>query len=229
MIGRRYCEACESQVLGRWEECPLCRATLAPRTTPEAAVPEGPETYPAPPLRFDRRQLRRVLLVLSALAVAASFAAQLLVPDLMAPVRTVWLSVATLWLVVLAAAYRRRHFAGLVLWLVVLLSGATLAWDWVTEGPPWAMTWAVPAICTSANLALGLAGLVVRLDALEHISKAALVVLFGLVPGIFVIFGWVSIVTPALVCVGISILMLLAMLLFRRRVLWEALHRRLHV
>ncbi|GAB3821499.1 DUF6320 domain-containing protein [Tessaracoccus terricola] len=218
------CPTCAAEVLGRWRHCPLCGAALE-SSTPSAA----PETYPAPALRFDRRQLRRVLLALSAVAVAASFAAQLLVPDLMAPVRTVWLSVATLWLVVLAAAHRRRNFGGLVLWLVVLLSGSALAWELVTEGPPWAVTWAIPAVCTSANLALGIAGWVVRLDPLEHISKAALVFLFGLVPGVFVLLGWVSVMTPALVCVGISMGLLAAMLLFRRRVLWDALQRRLHI
>lgn len=219
------CGACGCEVLGGWLECPLCRAPLER----EEDRGDAPETYPAPQLRFDRRQLRRVLLVLSALAVAASFGAQLVVPDLMAPVRTVWLSVATLWLVVLAVAHRRRHFAGLVLWLVVLLSGAALAWELVTEGPRWAVTWAVPAICTSANLALGVAGWVVRLDPLEHISKGVLVTLLGLVPGVFVLLGWVSVITPSLVCVGISAGMLAAILVLRRHVLWEALHRRLHV
>lgn len=218
-----HCPGCGATVLGRWQHCPLCGGPLDPGPS------SAPETYPAPALRFDSRQLRRVLLVLSAVAVAASFGAQLLVPDLMAPVRTVWLSVATLWLVVLAAAHRRRNFAGLVLWLVVLLSGAALAWELVTEGPPWAVTWAIPAVCTSANLALAIAGWVVRLDPLEHISKAALVFLFGLVPGVFVLLGWVSVVTPSLVCVGISMVLLAAMLLFRRRVLWAALQRRLHI
>lgn len=228
MTALPQCRNCRAGVLGRWQECPLCHEPLEIGTG-QSQEDKAEETYPAAPLRFDRRQLRRVLLVLSALAVAASFAAQLLVPDLMAPVRTVWLSVAALWLVVLAAAHRRRNFGGLVLWLVFLLSGAALAWEWVTEGPPWAMTWAVPAICTSANLALGVAGWIVRLDPLEHISKAALVLVFGMVPGLFVVFGWVSVIVPSLVCVGISVALLAAMLLFRRRVLLDALHRRLHV
>lgn len=225
MTATKYCPGCGSTVLGRWRSCPLCHGPL--EGVLQAA--DEPETYPAPPLRFDRRQLRKVLLVFSALAVAASFAAQVLVPDLMAPVRTVWLSIATLWLVVLAVARRRRHFTGLVLWLVVLLSGAAVAWELVTDGPPWAVTWALPAICTSANLALGLAGWVVRLDPLEHISKGLLVVLLGLVPGIFVLTGWVSVITPSLVCVGISVVMLAAILVLRHRVLWQALQRRLHV
>ncbi|TRY19375.1 hypothetical protein FOJ82_00195 [Tessaracoccus rhinocerotis] len=225
MTATKHCPGCGSTVLGRWRSCPLCHGPL--EGVLQAA--DEPETYPAPPLRFDRRQLRKVLLVFSALAVAASFAAQVLVPDLMAPVRTVWLSIATLWLVVLAVARRRRHFTGLVLWLVVLLSGAAVAWELVTDGPPWAVTWALPAICTSANLALGLAGWVVRLDPLEHISKGLLVVLLGLVPGIFVLTGWVSVITPSLVCVGISVVMLAAILVLRHRVLWQALQRRLHV
>lgn len=221
----RPCPTCGSEVLGTWEDCPLCGEPLG-RGIPTAPAPE---TYPAPPLRFDRRQLHRLLLALSALAIVASFAAQLLVPDLMAPVRTVWLSIATLWLVVLAVALRRRHFAGLVLWLVVLLSAAALTWEVVTEGPAWALTWAVPAICTSANLALGVTGWVIRLDPLEHISKSVLVALLGLLPGLFVLLGWVSVMTPSLVCVGISAAVLAANLVLRPRILREALHRRLHV
>nr|WP_255622135.1 DUF6320 domain-containing protein [Tessaracoccus sp. OS52] len=194
----------------------------------EAASGEA-ELYPAPPLRFDRRQVRRVLVALSVVAVVLSFAAQLLVPNLMAPVRTVWLSVATLWLVVLAAAYRRRNVGSLVIWLVVLLSAAAAAWAQVSGGGSWATTWAIPAICTFANVALGIVVWVVRLEPLEHLGKALLVLVFGLVPGLFVALGWVTTVLPSVVCVGFSLVLLSLMVGLKRRELGEALHRRLHV
>lgn len=50
----------------------------------------------------------------------------------------------------------------------------------------WATTWAIPSICTFANLALVIVVRVVRMSPSEHIAKAALVMLFGLVPGLFV-------------------------------------------
>lgn len=228
----RVCSACGAVIRGYWPECPLCRVPLpgaAPEGEPEAP-PEGePEAYPAAPLRYNRRQLRNLLAALSVLAVVVSFAAQLLVPDLMAPVRTVWLSIATLWLVVLAAAHRRHNVGSLVVWLVVLLSLAAVAWDLVTGGISWATTWAIPAICTAANVALGIVIWIVRMERGEHIVKAALVLLFGLVPGLFVVFGWVTVALPSLVCLGLSALLLAAMGVFRFRELGESLHRRLQV
>ena len=83
-------------------------------------------------------------------------------------------------LVVLVAAYRRHNVGSLVLWLVVLLSLAAVAWDLVTGWSMWATTWAIPSICTFANLALVIVVRVVRMEPSEHIAKAALVMLFGL-------------------------------------------------
>ena len=217
------CRSCGAEIEGQWRVCPLCRISL------EVGKPEKPipaEPYPAAPLRFDRRQLWALLVPLSVLAVIASFAAQALVPQLMAPVRTVWLSVAALWLVVLAAVHRRNNVSSLVVWLVLLLSLSAVAWDLVTGWSLWATTWAIPAICTSANLALGIVVRVVRMEPAEHIAKAALVMLFGLVPGAFVLLGWVTVPMPALVCVGFSALLMTLMGVFRHRQLGDALHRR---
>lgn len=217
----RVCPSCGARIRGRWQQCPLCHVPIA-----EPLLDQDEESYPAVPLRYDRRQLRALLILLSVLAVVISFAAQFLVPDLVAPVRTVWLSIATLWLVVLTAAHRRRNVGSLVVWLVVLLSLAAVAWDLPTRGDAWAVTWAIPAICTFANLALGIVVWIVRMERGEHIVKAALVLLFGLVPGLFVAFGWVTVVLPSLVCLGFSALLLTAMIVFRRRELGESLHRR---
>lgn len=229
----QHCPSCDAAVIGQWQVCPLCRGALESGEGETSTEPESVEPYPAAPLRFDRRKLRWLLILLSVLAVVASFAAQLLIPHLVAPVRTVWLSVATLWLVVVAAAHRRNNVGGVVIRLVLLLSGAALAWDLVTGGSAWtttwATTWAIPAICTFANLALGIVVWVVRLEPGEHIAKAALVLLFGLVPGLFVVLGWVTVALPALVCVGFSMVLLVLMAIFRRGELGHALHRRLQV
>lgn len=220
----KRCPACVADVAGTWHRCPLCATTL------ESDGGEvAPEALAAPPLRFNRTQLRRVLLLLSLLLIAGSFGAQALIPQLMAPVRTVWLSLAVLWLVAIAVVQRRRNVGGLVGWLLVLLSLAAFVWNQY-DGPPfWATTWAIPAICTAANIALGVVVWIVRLDASEHLAKAVMVVLIGMVPGLFVIFGWVVNPVPSLACVGLSLVLLTLMLIFRPRQVGAALLRRLHL
>ena len=114
--------------------------------------------------------------------------------------------------------------------MVLLLSLAAAAWDLVTGGGvSWATTWAIPAICTFANLALGIVIWVVRLEPAEHVVKLALVLLFGLVPVLFVIFGWVTVALPSLVCVGFSLALIALLIVLRRRELGDSLHRRLQV
>lgn len=222
----RRCDSCGGLVEGRWTICPLCRVPLPP-VEADARGAASDEPHPTVPLRFDRRQLWAALVPLSVVAAAASFAAQAVVPGLVEPVRTVWLSLATLWLVVLVAVHRGRHASSLVLWLVVVLSVAAVAWDAVTGWDRWATTWAIPGICAFANVALALVVRLVRLEPEEHIAKAALVMLFGLVPGVFLVLGWVTWSVPALACVATSALLLAGMGLFRRRQLGAALHRRL--
>lgn len=148
----RRCSSCGGEVAGEWSACPLCRVNLDPA---DAAALAGAEVFPAPLLRFDRRQVWAAVLALSVLVLIFSFAAPALVPGLAPPVRTVWLSIAVVWLVVIAAVQRRRNVGSLVGWLVVLLSVAAVVWNQY-DGPDfWATTWVIPAICTAANLALG--------------------------------------------------------------------------
>ena len=218
------CPDCRADVEGRWSGCPLCRAPLEPGGDVVAS-----EAFPAPPLRFNRNQLRRVLLILSVLLIIGSFGSQLLIPNLMAPIRTVWLSIATVWLVAVAVVQRRRNVGGLVIWLLVSLSLAVFIWNQFVGPEQWATTWAIPAICTAANLALGVVVWIIRLDPGNHLAKAVLVVGIGMVPGLFVIFGWVTNILPALICVGLSLVLLVLMVAIRPRQLGTALSRRLHV
>lgn len=220
------CPACRAEVVGRWRDCPLCDAALEPRP---GATAHPAEVYPAPPLRFHRTHLRNAVILASVAMIVASFAAQALVPDLVAPVRTVWLSVAVIWLVVLAVVQRRRNPGSLVGWLVVSLSLAAIVWNQFDGPYLWATTWAVPAICTAANLAVAAMVWFIRLDTTELLANAMIVVSVGLVPGVFVLLGWVTVIVPSLACVGISLVLLTLLLLFRRRQLGTALHRRLQL
>jgi Family of unknown function (DUF6320) len=216
----RTCPSCGAEIVGTWRSCPLCRVPL--RITVAEPVPDP---YPAAPLRFDRRQIQATLISLSVLGVLASFGIQTLLPDGLRPAGTVWLSIATLWLVVLAVLYRRHHVGWLVIQLVVLLSLVAAGWDAAIGWSAWSVTWAIPAICAVATVGLGVAVRLIRLEPVEYVFHLLLVVLFGLVPGVFVLLGWVTVALPSLLCTGFSLTLLVLAVILRRADLTEALHR----
>lgn len=216
----RTCPSCGGDIVGSWRGCPLCRVPLE--------IGEGgptPDPYPAAPLRFDRRQIQAVLISLSVLGVLASFGLQSLLPTGLRPAGTVWLSIATLWLVVVAVLYRRHHVGWLVIQLVILLSLIAAGWDYAIGWSGWSTTWAIPGICTVANIALSVAVRLIRLEPVEYVFHVLLVVLFGLLPGLFVVLGWVTVALPSLICASVSLVLLALIAVFRHAALAESLQR----
>ena len=53
--------------------------------------------------------------------------------------------------------------------------------------------------------------------------------IFGFVPALFIIFGWVNVLFPAVICVGASIISLSALILFEGDNMKTELRKRMHI
>ncbi|GAA1487761.1 DUF6320 domain-containing protein [Brachybacterium sacelli] len=218
------CPACHLEVEGEWTRCPLCDGPLGGDRV------AGP--LPPVPLRFSRRRLLRALVLTSLGVVLASFAVQLLitpgVPGL-GVLRSVWLAVAALWLVVLMAVRKRRNLAKSTVYLVVLVGLVSVYWDYLLGWSAWSLTYAVPILCASSLLALMIIVRVMRIEVGEHIVYSGLVVLLGLTPLVFLGLGWVSTPLPSAVCGALSVAALVLLQLSRGAETRHELAKRLHL
>lgn len=218
------CPDCSVDIEGQWSRCPLCGAA----TTGEAV----PSPYPSIPLRFSRRRVFRVLFGASLAVIAASFVAQLLFSrdhDGIGALRSVWLGVAAMWLVVLMAARKRRNVAKGTLYLVILISGVCVYWDYLTAWHGWSLTYAVPIVCACSIVALLITVRVMRMEIGEHILYSGLTVLLGLAPVVFLAVGWVANPLPSGICGIVSVLALALLQMARGRPVRDELAKRLHV
>lgn len=220
----RRCAECSVDVEGTWSTCPLCRTRL-----------EGEgcgEPFPVIPLEFSRRRVLRTLFLTSLAVIVLSFAAQLLFnrdSDGIGVLRSLWLGVAAMWLVVVMAVRKRRNVAKGTVYLVVLAGLSVAYWDYLTGWHGWSLTYAVPSLCACSIVALIITVRVMRIDVEEHIVHTGLAVLLGLAPIGFLGFGWVDDPLPSIVC-GVLSLVALAFLQFARGAeVRHELGKRLHL
>lgn len=219
----KHCTQCALDVEGRWKQCPLCGEPLAG----QASV----SPYPAIPLRFSRTRVLRLLFWSSLAVIFGSFAAQLLMDrgaDIGA-LRSVWLGVATMWLLVTMAVRNHRNIAKNTVTLVLLVGLLSVYWDYLTGWHGWALSYAVPIVCGTSILALVITVRVLRTEVGEHIVYSGLTILLGLAPIVFLAFGWVTTPIPSAICVAISIIALIVLQVYRGADVRHELAKRLDI
>lgn len=220
----RRCTECAVDIEGSWTSCPLCAEPIsgAPTRSP----------FPTVPLNFSRRRVLRILFLSSIAVILASFAAQLLLatsPAGFGALRSVWLGVSAMWLVVLMAVRKRRNVAKNTVYLVILVGLVCVYWDYLTGWHGWALTYAVPIVCASSIVALLITVRVLRVEVGEHIVYSVLTMLLGLAPIGFLAFGWVNDVLPSVICGALSIVALVLLQIARGAEVRHELAKRLHL
>lgn len=218
------CTACAITIEGPWGRCPLCgTATVGEQIT---------DPLPAVPLEFSRKRVLQVLFLTSLAVLLASLGAQLLFnrgADNIGVLRSLWLGVTAMWLVVAMAVRKRRNVSKGTVYLVVLVGLLCVYWDYLTAWHGWSLTYAVPSLCACSIVALIITVRVMHIEVGEYIVYTGLVVLLGLAPIGFLGFGWVDDPLPSVVC-GVLSLVALALLFFTRGAeIRHELTKRLHL
>lgn len=223
----RRCDACDLDVEGRWQRCPLCGAELRGEATEATESP-----LPAVPLAYSRSRLFRILLLVSLGVVLVSFAAQLFFPHELASLgttRSIWLGVCAMWLVVLTAVRKRRNVAKTTAYLVVIVSLVCVYWDYLTGWRQWSLTYTVPVVCAAAAVGLLITVRLMRLEVGDYVVYSWQTVVFGLVPLLFAALGWTTTPLASIIC-GIVIVGIIAPIeLLSARAMAHELGKRLHI
>lgn len=220
----RRCAECAVDIEGKWDLCPLCHGPVTGDPTPSP--------LPTVPLRFSRRRVYRVLFLISAVVILGSFLAQLLFAPQAAAfgaVRSVWMGAASMWLLVMLAIRKRRNIAKDTVYLVVAVGLTCVYWDYLTGWHAWSLTWAVPLVSAFSIVALLITVRAMSIDVGEYIVYTTLTVVLGLVPVVFLVFGWVSTSLPSILCIALSAGVLVLLQLTRGRDMRHELAKRLHL
>lgn len=220
----KYCEQCKVSVTGQRSRCPLCQSVLRNEGEPYE------EVFPVIPTVYNRFQFFFKLLIFASAVLGIVSA----VINLLLPQSGVWSlfvlgGIGCLWVFLFIAVRKRNNIPKNILWQVAVTILFCLLWDLFTGWHGWSVDYVVPSICVAAMAALAVTAKVFRLVVGDFLFYLLISVLFGILPVISILLGWVQVLYPSLICVGCSLVSLAAVLIFQGENMKREWRRRMHL
>lgn len=232
----QHCAHCEVDLREHTDHCPLCGnpVPLSSGAAGQHGAPgegDAPDdrTFPAIPPSEERHIAIRIMLFLSVAVIVSSFTVRMIWPTTVNwPVFVVF-GLCSMWLTLGILLRKRHNIPKTILWQVTLLSLLVVFWDWQTGWKGWSLDYAVPSLLIAALLALYVTAKVFKLGVRDYITYVFLAAWFGVVPILFLVFDWVKVFYPSLVCVAASVVFLAAIFIFQGGSIRSELHKRMHI
>lgn len=217
------CRKCDIRLSGPRKRCPLCGSTLTGTVLGESVFPEL-----RPGQASNWFALRLSIYSTVAAAVVCLIVNATTTPDK-------WWSLfvlgglCSLWCTVGIAFYKRRNVLKLILWQVILLSGLSVLWDLLTGFHRWSVNFVIPILFTAALIGMTIIARVLRRDIRDYMIYLVVDIILGVSTFILILCGLLTVMLPAYICLGASLLILSALIVFQGKTLWSELRRRMHV
>jgi hypothetical protein len=219
-----HCPQCRVDVRGVLERCVLCGNTLTV-SDPDHG---GEEVFPVIPPAFERHLAIRILVFISFAAAAACFAIRMIFPsDVNWPVFVVF-GLVSMWLGIIIVVRKRNNIPKTIMWQVTVVTALSVFWDWQTGWRGWSIDYLIPIIYVAAELVMYITARIMKLSVRDYITYAMLDALFGILPIIFILFGWVKELYPSVICVTVSVIFLSAIFIFQGEDIKNEWNKRMH-
>ena len=240
----KYCDKCKVRVLGAQVQCPLCQMNLSIiedtnsdyfssdeelECIEAAEITKGEEIFPyIPTIYKEHHMVFKVMTFLSVALVVISVALNLLISQEHWWSLFVIAGVGCFWLTFYVAFAKRKNIPKNVLYQVLLISLIVVLWDYLTGWRGWSVDYVIPLLCFSDLLVLYILSKILYSDVDDYMIYMLIGGVFGVVPILFYLFGWLKFVLPSIVCVASSILFFAGVVIFQGDKIKEELRRRLH-
>lgn len=220
----KTCKKCNVTVTGNFEKCPLCQNTLAGESVGEN------EVFPFIPIvKYEHGLLYRLLQLCSAAVVVAALTINWMLPESGFWSLFVIAGVACVWLGISIAVRKRHNVLKNVTYQVTIIGILSILWDVFTGWHCWSIDFVIPISFVCVMSATSILARVLKMQAENYIVYLVLLILYGIIPAVFVLNGWSNIVLPSLICVAASLFSLAALFIFEGSNMREELKRRLHL
>lgn len=219
----QYCNHCQVQIKGDQEKCPLCQNILLDSGNMED------EITPIIPPSYEGHLAIKIMVFISILAIVSSFAIYQLLPS-----KTNWpifvlFGVLSMWISLSVVIHKRHNIPKTIIWQITVVSMLSIFWDYKIGWRGWSLDYVLPIICVLAMLIMYITAKIMKLGVRDYIIYFLLDCIFGFVPIIFLLLGWVHVVYPSIICTAVSIIFISAIVIFQGDSIRVELNRRMHI
>lgn len=220
----KFCIKCGTSVTGHRKTCPLCQGPLTGEAEP------GGEVFPVIPGVYQQHDLFfRILMFASIAAGIIALAVNLMLPASGWWSLFVLLGIACAWVSTALAVRKRHNIAKGMMYEVAAASVLSVLWDWVTGWHGWSIDYVIPCTCLAVMACLAVLYRVLNIPVRDYLIYFTLNAVFGIIPIIFYFTGRLIVIYPSLICTAVSLISLVALVIFQGEAMRAELKRRLHI
>lgn len=221
----QYCTHCQVYIRDEREKCSLCGNVLP--SIDNSSIPV--EVFPKVPPYYESHLAIRIMIFISIVAVVISFAIDTIFPsNIRWPILLV-LGLLSMWFGLIAIIQRRYHIPKKIVRQVAIISLLAIFWDWHTGWRGWSLDYVIPITCIGAMIIIYVIAKIMNLSVRDYITYALIDGLFGIIPFLFMLFGWINVVYPTILCVSLSIIFLSALFIFQGKDIKDELDKKMHI
>lgn len=220
----KSCVKCNVSISGSFEKCPLCQNTLISNGQVESDI------FPFIPIvKYEHNMLYRILQLSSVFIAIVSLSINWKIPYNGFWSLFVIAGIACLWLGISIAVRKRHNIMKNMIYQVTIISILSLLWDIFTGWHGWSIDFVIPIVFASAMLSIPILGRILKIKTEDYLVYLILLILYGIIPTIFILCDLNSIVYPSLTCIAGSLFSLAALFIFEGANIAEELKRRMHL
>ena len=219
----QYCEHCKVNIRDNKTSCPLCQNPL-PKADDDAE-----RIFPYIEIKYDSHLAIKISIFLSVAIIVISYVIYILFPVSINWPKYVISTIACLWIILSVVIKKRNNIPKALIWMVGILSVFSVFWDWITGFRGWSINYAMPLISVVAMLVFYITAKIMNLGPRDYLFYIMLDIFYGFVPIIFILLGWTTVLYPSIICIAVSIISLVAILLFQGDNIKNELDKRMHL
>lgn len=134
----------------------------------------------------------------------------------------------SMWTALAIGFFKRHNLLKNGIWQLIILSSASVLWDWFTGWHGWSVDYVLPILCVTILISLRIIVIVQKIPIQESIIYYILAGILGLVPFILLMAGLVHVPIPSVICSGGSFLFLTGLALFKGKDIKMEFRKKMH-